>query len=192
MAVRGKPKLKLDGAGVGTLEADKGHGRLYIDSVNYKAVTEYEQRFDDDKIDNHTYQTQSRHQEGGDCPKRFGGVSHTIDRKKKKCGSKLEKFHNVHIKGLEPKLPQDIDKGKWVKVKLTDIPNEEEKSICSKMEIDFNDGNGFVKCVEKKYTGLEDYMVDKASFQERSYTWFRVNNKKTDSISIRNIKQTSA
>lgn len=191
MAASGKPRLKLDGTGIGTLEANKGHGRMYIDSVNYKAITEYELRFDDDKIDTHTCQTQSRHQEGGDGPNRFGGISHMIDRKKKKCGSKLEKFHNVHIKGLEPKLPQAIDIGQWIKVRLTDIPDEEEKSISSKMEIDFNDGNGFVECVEKKYTGLEDYMVDRSSFEERSYTWFRVNNKKTGSISIRNIKQTS-
>ena len=59
------------------------------------------------------------------------------------------------------------------------------------MEIDFNDGKGFVKCVEEEYKGLEDYMVDESSFKERSYTWFRVNNTKTGSISIRNIRQTS-
>jgi hypothetical protein len=109
---------------------------MYIDSVNYKAITEYELRFDDDKIDNHTCQTQSRHQEGGDGPNRFGGISHMIDRKKKKCGSKLEKFHNEHIDGPEPDLPKDIPVGKWVKVRLTDIPNEQGKSISSKMEID--------------------------------------------------------
>ena len=191
MHASGDPRLILDGSGVGKLEADGGHGRLYIDSANYKAVTEYELRFDDDNIDNHTCQTQSRHQEGGEGPNRFGGISHMIDRKKKKCGSKVEKFHNEHIRGPEPDLPKDIDIGKWVKVRLTDIPNEEKKSISSKMEIDFNDGKGFVKCVEEEYKGLEDYMVDESSFNERSYTWFRVNNTKTGSISIRNIRQTS-
>jgi hypothetical protein len=88
-------------------------------------------------------------------------------------------------------LPKAIGIGQWIKVRLTDIPDEEEKSISSKMEIDFNDGNGFVDCVEKKYNGLEGYMVNERSFKERSYTWFRINNTKRGSISIRNIRQTS-
>jgi hypothetical protein len=190
MHASGNPVLKLDGHGVGTLEADPGHGRVYIDSVNYKAVTEYELRFNDENIDNHTCQTQSRHQQGGDGPNRFGGISHMIDRKGKKCGSKLEKFHNEHISGPEVSLPKPIDIGQWVKVRLTDIPNQTDKSIQSKMEINF-DGSGFVKCVEHKYTGLEPYMVDEAKFRESSYTWFRVNNDQKGSISVRNIKQTA-
>ncbi|HEY7228247.1 MAG TPA: hypothetical protein VH481_08990 [Nitrososphaeraceae archaeon] len=190
MHASGNPRLKLDGTGVGTLEADAGHGRVYIDSVNYNAITEYELRFNDDNIDNHTCQTQSRHQAGDPPQNRFGGVHHKIDRKNKVCGLKVEKFHNDHIDGPEVALPKKIDVGQWVKVRLTDTPDQDEKSITVKMEIDF-DGSGFVKCVENKFKNLESYMVDKAKFQESSYTWFRLNNEATGSISIKNIKQTS-
>lgn len=50
-------------------------------------------------------------------------------------------------------FPKDIDIGKWVKVRLTGIPNEEEKSISSKMEIVFDDSKGIVKCVGGEYDG---------------------------------------
>lgn len=191
MAASGHPKLKLDGNGIGTLEADSGHGRFFIDSVNYKAITEYELRFNDDVIDNHTCQTQSRHQEGGSTKNRFGGLHHKIDSVNKQCGLKIEKFHNKHINGPEKDLPKDIVAGQWVKVRLTDTPDQTAKTINLKQEIDWNDGEGFIKTVEHKFTGLEDYMVDEVKFKQISYTWWRINNEDTGSISIRNIKQIS-
>jgi hypothetical protein len=199
MHASGKPRLILDGHGVGTLEADEGHGRFYLDSVNYNAVTEYDLRFNDDNIDNHTCQTQSRHQEEGPPEHNnngFGGVNYVIDRKKNVCSLKIEPFHTKekgekHIEGPEKKLPKEIKLNKWVRVRLTTVSDEEEKTISSKMEIDWNDGDGFTKCVENKYKHLEDYMVKKSDFEKISYTWWRINNKKTGSISIRNIKQTA-
>lgn len=186
----GNPMLKLDGKGIGTLEADKGHGRFYIDSVNYKAITEYELRFNDDNIDNHTCQTQSRHQEVDPPENRFGGIRHMIDRKKNECSLKIEKFHNEYINVPEVTLPKSIALGQWVNVRLTDIPNQSEKSISVKMEIDY-DGNGYLKCAEHVFKNLESYMVDEAKYQKLSYTWFRVDNETTGSISIRNIEQTA-
>jgi hypothetical protein len=188
MHASGSPRLRIEGNGVATLVSQPGHGRVYIDSVNYKAVTEYELRFNDTNIDNHTCQTMSRHQEGGAGPNRFGGLSHEIDRAG--CGSKIENYHNVHISGPDAKLPKPIAVGQWVKVRYTDIPDQASKSIQTKIEIDF-DGSGFVKCLEHKYTGLEDYMVDEATLRKISYTWLRVNNTKTGSVSFRNFKQTA-
>lgn len=185
----GHPGVSLDGKGIGTLKADAGHGRFYVDSINYGAITEYEVRFNDVVVDTHTNQTQARHQEGGAEENRFGGISHMLDRKSSKCGTKLEKFHNEHISGKEVSLPQKIAVGQWVKVKNTDTPNQEKKTIAVKMEIDFQDGGGYKKTLEHLYTGLEAYMVDKASFMKRSYTWFRINNLRTASISLRNIRQ---
>jgi hypothetical protein len=195
MHASGDPRLILDGHGVGTLEADGGHGRFYLDSVNYNAVTEYDLRFNDDNIDNHTCQTQSRHQEGGAPENKFGGVNYKIDRKKNECGLKIETYHSKegenHIDGPEKKLPKEINLNKWVRVRLTTVSDEEEKTISSKMEIDWNDGDGFTKCLDHKYKDLEEYMVKKSDFEKRSYSWWRINNKKTGSISIRNIKQTA-
>jgi hypothetical protein len=189
MHASGNPRLKLEGNGIATLEADAGHGRVYIDSVNYKAITEYELRFNDENIDNHTNQTQSRHQAGDPPENRFGGVSHMIDRKTKTCGTKLEKYHNVHIDGPEASLPKPIAVGQWIKVRNTDIPDEAAKTISIKMEIDF--GSGYEKVLEHKFTGLETYMVDETTFKKISYTWWRVNCTKTGSISLRNIRQTA-
>jgi hypothetical protein len=195
MRASGKPRLIIDGHGVATLEADEGHGRVFVDSVNYKSVTEYDLRFNDDNIDNHTCQTQSRHDEGGKPENKFGGVNYKIDRKEKVCGLKIETFHSKkgenHIDGPEKKLPKAIKLDEWVRVRLTTIPNEQAKTISSKMEIKWNDDDDFIKCLEHNYKNLENYMVKKSDFEKISYTWWRVNNKKTGSISLRNIKQTS-
>ena len=43
----GNPTFKFDGTGVGTLEADGGHGRTYIDCNNNGSTLEYELRFND-------------------------------------------------------------------------------------------------------------------------------------------------
>lgn len=199
MHASGKPRLIIDGHGVGRLEANAGHGRFYVDAVNYKSVTEYDLKFDDDNIDTHTCQTQSRHQEKGPPEHNnngFGGVQYKIDRKKKECGLKIEKFHvrgesKNHIDGPEKKLPKDIKVDNWIRVRLTTIPNEKEKTISSKMEIKWNDDGDFIKCIEHKYKNLENYMVNKSDFEKISYTWWRINNEKTGSISLRNIKLTS-
>jgi hypothetical protein len=197
MHASGNPVLTLDGTGVGTLEADPGHGRVYIDAVNYMAVTEYELRFNDNAIDNHTCQTQSRHEELPESQKenRFGGLHHMIDRKNKKCGLKVERFHNDHLEDQPKKtLPKSIAIGQWVKVRLTDTPDQSAKTVNLKQEIDWNDGEGFIKTIEHKFTGLKDYMVNETKFKQISYTWFRINNKESNqkgSISIRNIIQTS-
>ena len=94
---------------------DKGHGRYYCDVINYKAFIEYELRFNDTNIENHTCQLQSRHQEGGVEDNRFGGLSFKIDRKT--VGLKIEKFHNEHETGPEKNLPKEIAVGQWVRVK---------------------------------------------------------------------------
>jgi hypothetical protein len=101
--------------------------------------------------------------------------------------SKL-KFFGAEIFPLPFK---DIEVNHWVRVRLTTISNEQQKSIFSKMEIDWKDGAGFIKCLEHKYTNLENYMVKKSDFENISYTWWRINNKDTGSISIRNIVQTA-
>src|SRR5580765_721660 len=185
----GKPRVEVDGKGVATLQADSGHGRFYVDSINYGAITEYELRFNDAIVDTHTNQTQSRHQEGGAETNRFGGISHKIDRKTGEVGTKLEKFHNEHISGKDVKLSEKIEVGQWIKVRNTDTPNQEKKTITVKIEIDFGKGEGYKKLLEHTYSNLEPYMVDKATFMKRSYTWFRINNLRTASISLRNIKQ---
>ena len=59
MEASGHPRMIID-KGLATLEADGGHGRGFIDACNYEGVLEYELRFNDEKIDNHTAQTKEQ------------------------------------------------------------------------------------------------------------------------------------
>ena len=166
MHASGSPRLKIDGNGEATLEADKGHGRYYCDVINYKAFIEYELRFNDTNIENHTCQLQSRHQEGGVEDNRFGGLSFKIDRKT--VGLKIEKFHNEHETGPEKNLPKEIAVGQWVKVRNTPKVDNAAHKINQKIEIDYNDGAGFREVIANEFTNAADYYTDPTKFLQRS------------------------
>jgi hypothetical protein len=186
----GQPRFAIDGKGVGTLQADSGHGRIYVDTNNYYTITDYFLKFNDNIIDNHTCQTQSRHQEGGANTNRFGGVNFMIDRKRGGCGTKIELYHGTgsnHIEGPTARLPKPIGVGQWVQVKASTFPNQAQRSIFIRLQINY--GQGFLNALQYEYKNLPSYTVYAPSFQQRSYFWLRVNNTSTGSVSFMNVRQ---
>ena len=80
MAASGSPRLIVDADGTFHLEADAGHGRVYIKARNYNARMEGELMFEDSNIRNTTLRLRSRHNMGGSCENRFGGFGVTVER----------------------------------------------------------------------------------------------------------------
>ena len=183
MHASGNPTFKFDGTGVGTLEADGGHGRTYIDCNNNGSTLEYELRFNDTAIENHTCQLRSRHQEGDPPENRQGGDSFKIDLKT--VGLKLEKYHNEHISGEEKPHGLPLKVGEWIKVKLTDKPDYTKGEIYQSIEL-----NG-QKVIEGTQKNLPPYLLKKEDYDKRSYLWLRVNNTQKGSVSFKNIRLTA-
>ena len=188
----GNPRFSINGQGVGTLQADAGHGRIYIDSVNYNAITDYFLRFNDNNIRNHTVQTQSRHQEGGANSNRFGGVNFEISREEMGASTKIELYHGTganHIDGPNVRLPKPIAVGQWVQIKASTFPNQAQRTIFVRLQINY--GQGFINLLQHTYR-VPDYAVYAPMYLQKSYTWYRVNNDRTGSISLMNVRQYSA
>ncbi|TVM01113.1 MAG: hypothetical protein CV087_11315 [Candidatus Brocadia sp. WS118] len=184
-AASGNPKLVLDGQGVGTLTCGDGHGRIYIKATNYNCILETEFNILDDTVENFSQKVRSRHQEGGSPENRFGGVGFTIARPN--VGHKIEKFHNEHEKGFDEILQKKLELNKWYKSRFTcqDVPD----GILQRGEIDYNDGNGYVKVSETVFKNPPAYYVDKNKFMEESYIWLRLNG--SGRIAMRNVRLTA-
>jgi hypothetical protein len=189
MAASGSPTGEIDGEGVFTLSCQKAaHGREYTDVINYTGVAcEYDLRFNDTNVDNHTQQLQSRHQEEDqnekDNENAFGGYNFKISRVD--VGVKIELFHTPeggdHINGPEKALAKEIAVGAWTKVKNTLKVDVAAKSAYQSIEL-----NG-VKVLENTFKNLPAFAVDETKFKLRSYLWNRINTgNATGSISIRN------
>ena len=182
MHASGDPTLIIDGQGTAVLQCKPGHGRAYIFCKNYNGILEEEIMFDAN-VENHTIQTRSRHQEGGDGPNRFGGLSAKVS--PVDVGLKMERFHNEHLADQEKKLDTPLELGKWYPVKYTFNDTVDGKGIYQKLEV-----NGQVVIEQTTTEGIEPYFVDKAKFAENSYFWLRMNNTKAAKLGIRNVKLT--
>jgi hypothetical protein len=188
MHASGDPQLNIDGKGVAVLECKPGHGRAYVFVKNYNGILEEEVMFDAN-VENHTIQTRSRHQEGGEGPNRFGGLSSKVS--PVDVGLKIERFHNEHLADTEKNLEKKLELGKWYKVRYTFNDTADGKGIFQKLELDYNDGAGFKEVISQTTTsGIEPYFQDKASFEKNSYFWLRMNNTKPGRLGFRNIKLT--
>ena len=180
MHASGDPTLIIDGQGTAILQCQPGHGRAYIFAKNYNGVLEEEIMFDAN-VENHTIQTRSRHQEGGDGPNRFGGLSAKVS--PVDVGLKIERFHNEHLADTEKPLANKLELGKWHKVKYTFNDTADGKGIYQKLEV-----NGQIVIEQTTTEGIEPYFQDKASFAKNSYFWLRMNNTKAAKLGIRNVK----
>ena len=180
MHASGDPTLIIDGQGTAILQCKPGHGRAYIFAKNYNGVLEEEIMFDAN-VENHTIQTRSRHQEGGDGPNRFGGLSAKVS--PVDVGLKMERFHNEHLADTEKKLANPLELGKWHTVRYTFSDTPDGKGIYQKLEV-----NGQEVISQTTTEGIEPYFQDKAKFQENSYFWLRMNNTKAAKLGIRNVK----
>lgn len=187
-AASGSPKFIIDGKGVGTLETQPGFGRIYICVCNYNATLEYEFNIQSGTVDNLSEKTRSRHQMGGACENRFGGLGSHIA-PAGEVGFKTEKCHNIQDAGQTGKLPKKIQLNTWYKSKYEYKDAPDRKSILLTRSIDFSDGAGFVKVLEGKETNVLPHYIDKAMFDKQSEFWLRLNG--SGRISFKNIKLTA-
>jgi hypothetical protein len=202
-AASGKPEITIDGQGTFTLKGKDpqgGHPRGYLDSINYNSSFTFEMQFNDDKVQNATFQRQSRHQEEDqnekDNENAFGGINHEIDFAGQKAGLKIERFHTPeggeHDNFPDKPLPKKIGVKQWFGVKLTDISDAVKKTVYQNTVIDFLDGKGFIKVNEHLMENCPDYYINPIKFKQRSYGWLRLNNAQaTEGISIRNVIETA-
>src|SRR5215203_690529 len=94
MAASGSPRLLVDPDGTFHLEADPGHGRVYIRGTNFNARLEGDFMFEDSNVDNSTWRLRSRHNMPEPCENKFGGIGYSINRDS--VGHKTESCHNFH------------------------------------------------------------------------------------------------
>jgi len=188
MAASGNPRLLVDADGTFHLEADAGHGRVYIKARNYNARMEGELMFEDNKIRNTTLRLRSRHNMGGDCLNRFGGFGVTVEREEQLAETSTERCHNEHSNTVKKPLAKHIEVGKWLKFKYSCWSSADKKSINQKLEYDYNDGQGFKTVLNESFTNVEPHMMDEAKMMEESYAWLRVNNESTGKVAYRNVR----
>ena len=187
MAASGNPRVHVDADGVFHLEADAGHGRVYIKARNYNAKMTGELMFEDDAIRNTTLRLRSRHNEGGACENRFGGFGVTVERAEQLAETSTERCHNEHSNTVKNPLEKHIEVGQWIKFEYSCWSNADKSAINQKLQYDYGDGQ-FKTVIEESFTTVEPHMMDEASFNKESYAWLRVNNESTGKVAYRNIK----
>jgi hypothetical protein len=187
-AASGNPRLIIDGDGMAHLEADAGHGRIYIKAKNYNARLEADFMFEDENIDNLSLKLRTRHQEGGDCKNRFGGFGASIDRTGTETGFKTEKCHNIHENSIDGNLPAPIQGKKWHRFAFSCYDSPDKKQVNMKMEIDYKDGQGFKTALTGKHSNPPADYIDEATFMKESYIWLRVNNEETGRVAFKDVK----
>jgi hypothetical protein len=186
-AASGDPVFEINGKGEGILICKPGHGRIYICACNYNSVLEKEFKIMDGNVDNVSDKLRCRHQEGGDCDNRFGGVGGSISTNESGC--KIEVCHNIHADSKSADLPTDLKVGEWYKDRFQVRDSADKKAILATRWLDYGDGKGFVKILEHKMTKIKPYMMDKDQIMKKSYFWLRMNNEDgVGKIAFRNVK----
>jgi DNA-binding beta-propeller fold protein YncE len=190
-AASGSPRCILYPDGKFELEADSGHGRIYVKAKNYNARLEGELMFVDSNLDNTTWKLRNRHGMGGDCQNRFGGVGGVLERGTAGSGAvetKIEKCHNEHESGQSGNLPKAVNAGQWIGFKYSVFDTPSKDGIVQQLEIDYKDGQGFKKVLDATFKNPPAYYVDKNKFMENSEFWIRINNSKTGKVAYKNVR----
>lgn len=188
MAASGSPRLIVEPDGTFYLEADAGHGRVYIQAVNYNARMEGECMFPDSIVRNTTWRLRSRHNEGGDCSQRFGGFGATCERAEQLAEYATEPCHNIHENVVKKPLAKKLEVGKWFKFRYSVCNSADNKTVKFKTEYDYLDGNGWVTVLTGSHNSPKAYYMNEADFKKRSYAWLRINNEKTGKVAYKNVK----
>jgi hypothetical protein len=188
MAASGSPRVHVEPDGVFHLEADAGHGRMYIKALNYNARMEGEVMFEDEAIRNTTWRLRSRHNEGDGEGNNFGGFGATCEMAEQLAEYATEPFHNVHENDIKKPLAKPMEVGKWLKFKYSVQDGPESKEVLFKTEYDYGDGKGWVTVLEGKHPSPKPYYVDKALYEKESYAWLRINNESTGKIAYKNVR----
>lgn len=186
MAASGNPRLIVEADGTFHLEADAGHGRVYIRATNFNSILEGELMFESSSINNTTLRLRSRHNEGGDCSNRFGGFGATVERQTAEY--QTESCHNNHENAISKGLDTPLQNNKWYGFRYSCFNNPQNTEVNFKTEYDYKDGKGFITVAEGKHTSPKDYYMDEATFMKESYVWLRINNDSTGSVAYRNVR----
>jgi hypothetical protein len=170
----GEPTINVNNDGTFSLVCREGHGRIYPYDINYNSQLLI--RFAFWKTapgQDISLKLRSRHNEGGKPEERFGGYGFSIDQGSKKWVAKREIYHNKHDQRESGNLPKAISVQEYVTIKYTVADDNGEVSQI--VEIDYGDGNGFKKVMEKTDDAPKPYMVYKPLYEKQSYFWVRQN-----------------
>ena len=188
MAASGSPTVHVEPDGTFYLEADGGHGRMYIKAKNYNARMEGEIMFVDDAIRNSTWRLRSRHNEGGGEGNNFGGFGATCEFAEQLAEYATEPYHNVHENDIKKPLAKPMELNKWLKFKYTVQDSPDGKEVLFNTQYDYGDGKGFVTVLTGKHPNPKPYYMDKALYEKESYAWLRINNESTGKVAYRNVR----
>lgn len=186
-AASGDPQVSIDGKGTAILTTKPGYGRFYLCVCNFNAQLDFDFNIMDSSVDNMSIKGRSRHQSGGACENRFGGLGNATDLIE--TDFKIESCHNVHDKGFTKKLPTKLKVGEWYSKRYIYHNTDDGKGIKMEDWIDFKDGKGLVKVFERTETSPKPHYMKKDLFDKESWLWFRNNG--SGSIGFRNIKITA-
>jgi len=186
-AASGDPQFSIDGKGTGILTTKPGYGRIYLCVTNFNAQLDFDFNIMDSSVDNMSIKGRCRHQSGGACENRFGGLGNATDTIE--TDFKIEVCHNVHEKGFTKKLPTKLKVGEWYSKRYVYHNTEDNKAIKMEDWIDFKDGKGLVKVFERTELKPKPHYMDKSKFDQESWIWLRLNG--SGSIGFKNVKVTA-
>jgi hypothetical protein len=189
MAASGKPQLEIQGDGEGWLVTKPGFGRFYVAACNYNARLEFEFNIMAGSVDNLSTKCRSRHQMGGACENKFGGLGTHVALDE--VGFKAEKCHNIQDQkdAQDVKLKKKLELNKWYKSKYEYKDAADGKSIEYVRWLDYNDGNGWVKVLEGAHKHPLPFYMKKSLYEEQSEFWMRLNG--SGKVALKNLRLTA-
>lgn len=181
-------KVIIDGQGNCTISGDKV--RIYCHYKNYNArltvtlIPHFKGRKDEGSL-----KLRSRHEEveeecvGGKPidPNAFGGYGFAVGRIE--WDAKREPTHNCYDEFDAEELPTKLRNGKAVI--LRHMVKDEGEQVRQIGEIDYMDGKGFQKVMDRFDGSPKSWMVDRDLYESESYVWIRNNG--SGSITIRDV-----
>ena len=188
MAASGSPRVHVEEDGLFYIEADAGHGRMYIKAKNYNARMEGEIMFVDEAIRNSTWRLRSRHNEGGGEGNNFGGFGATCEFAEQLAEYATEPYHNVHENDIKKPLTKPMELNKWLKFKYSVQDSPDGKKVLFKTDYDYGDGKGWVTVLEGEHPTPKPYYLDKKLYEQESMAWLRINNESTGKIAYKNVR----
>jgi hypothetical protein len=189
MAASGKPQLEIQGNGEAWLVTKPGYGRFYVAACNYNARLEFEFNIMAGSVDNLSTKCRSRHQMGGNCEQKFGGLGTHVSLDE--VGFKAEKCHNIQDQkdAQDVKLKKKLELNKWYKSKYEYKDAADGKSIEYARWLDYGDGNGWVKVLEGAHKHPLPFYMKKSLYEEQSEFWMRLNG--SGKVAIKNMRLTA-
>jgi hypothetical protein len=193
---KGTRRVVIDGQGNCTISGDKI--RIYCHYKNYNAILTVTliPHFTGRK-DECSLKLRSRHEElQEECvdgkpldPKAFGGYGFAVGRIKNggkvtfEWDAKREPTHNCYDEHDSDELPKKLENGNAVKLRHT--VKDEGGKVHQIGEIDYMDGKGFHKVMDRFDDSPKSWMVNRDLYEDKSYIWIRNNG--SGSITVRDV-----